>query len=182
MSSDHPAIVFDTPHGQFVAELYPDRAPVTAANFLRYVDESYYRNGHFYRIVHYSNDHGRPKINVIQGGLNYAVKPFEPIAHETTQFSGLKNERGVLSMARYNVGTASSEFSISVTDNLGLDYGETRNPDREGFAAFGRVIEGIEIIDRLHKLAGFASSSDPYTDGQILKSPIPFSATRQTRP
>ena len=141
-AAEAPAVVrvmLATSLGNIELELYPDKAPLTVANFLRLVDGGYLEGGSFYRSVSPENDHGSPVIAVIQGGIGDAPSPFAPIAHESTAATGLLHLNGSISMARAAVGTASSEFFICIGDQPALDFGAMRNPDGQGFAVFGRV-------------------------------------------
>ena len=166
-----------TDRGDITLELYPEKAPVSVANFLAYIDQGHYAQGEIYRVVRFDNDQGNPKINVIQGGVNFDVDaPLPPIAHETTDATGILHTDGVISMARLEPGTAASEFFISIGDNPGLDYGGQRNPDGQGFAAFGRVISGMEVVQEIHQLRESAPAEDAYFEGQILAEPVKFSA------
>lgn len=162
----------ETPLGPLVMALYGDRAPITVANFLAYADQGLLNGGSFYRVVGPWNDNNPATINVIQGGLNRDVSPLPAIAHETTRTSGILHTDGVISMARDAPGTAGSEFFICIGDNPALDFGGARNPDGQGFAAFGRVIEGMEIVRRIHKSPTISDASDPYLKGQMLAKPV----------
>lgn len=173
-------VIMKTAEGDIVIELHADAAPVTVANFLRHVDGGHYDGATFYRTVTYENDNGNPKIEVIQGGLGDA-SPFEPIAHEDTDATGIRHTDGVLSMARGEVGTASSEFFIVIGEQPGLDKGEVRNPDRQGFAAFGRVTEGMDVVRRIHGKPANAPSDSPYTEGQIIEEPVVIESVRRVR-
>lgn len=143
-----------TPVGKIVARLDP-RAPVTTANFLRYVDAGLLDATSFYRVVNRDNDPQKEvKIEVIQGGRGEAAddgKGFPAIRHETTRETGLRHVDGALSMARLEPGTASSEFFICVGDQPELDFGGGRNPDGQGFAVFGLVVEGMDVVRRIHE-------------------------------
>lgn len=168
-----------TSQGDIDIELYLDKAPVTAGNFLRLVDDGHLDRGTFYRVVTYENDNGNPKIEVVQGGRGDRESPFPPIEHETTEQTGVLHKDGVVSMARGDVGTASSEFFICIGDQPGLDYGETRNPDRQGFAAFGKVVNGMDVVRRINRLPAEAPSDSDYTRGQILGDPVEITAVRR---
>ena len=174
-------VLMQTTEGTITIELEPDRAPITVANFLRYVDGGHYDGATFYRTVRYTNDRGNPKIEVIQGGIGDR-EVFEPIAHEDTDQTGLRHLDGTLSMARGEVGTASSEFFIVIGDQPGLDRGESRNPDKQGFAAFGRVIEGMDVVRRIHQAPSDAPSSSNYTAGQIMEAPVAILSVRRRSP
>ena len=159
----------------------PRTRPVTTANFLRYVDGGHYDGGSFYRTVRYTNDNGSPKIEVIQGGIGTSEPPFEPIAHEDTETTGIRHVDGVISMARGAVGTASSEFFICIGDQPGLDKGEARNADEQGFAAFGRVLSGMDVVRSIHALPSEAPSDSAYTAGQIIEEPAVIRSVRRVR-
>lgn len=178
-SEDGVRVVLATGYGDVIVEVYPDRAPVTANNFLRHVDGAHYDGATFYRTVTFENDRGSPKIAVIQGGLGDAEPPFPPIPHETTEATGIRHTDGVISMGRYAVGTANSEFFICIGDHPGLDYGGTRNADGQGFAAFGRVVEGMDVVRRIHALPSGAPADNPYVEGQIIEDPPVIESARR---
>jgi peptidyl-prolyl cis-trans isomerase A (cyclophilin A) len=179
-AGDEPVRVeMSTGEGDIVIELYPDRAPVTAGNFLKLVDNGDLDGGSFYRVVNDENDRGSPKIEVIQGGLGDAGEGYEQIAHETTEETGILHTDGVISMARDAVGTASTEFFICIGDQPGLDYGEARNADGQGFAAFGKVVSGMDVVHRINGLPANAESYSEYTKGQILTDPVPIDRVRR---
>ena len=165
--------------GEIGIELYMDRAPVTAGNFLKLVEGEHLDGGTFYRVVTYDNDNGNPKIEVIQGGRGGETSPFSPIAHETTEQTGVRHENGVVSMARGDVGTASTEFFICIGDQPGLDYGDVRNPDEQGFAAFGKVTSGMDVVRRINGLPADGPSDSDYTKGQILTEPVRIVSVRR---
>ena len=168
-----------TSEGDIDVELYVDKAPVTAGNFLRLVDGGHLDGATFYRVVTYENDNGSPKIEVVQGGRGEAESPFPPIEHETTQVTGILHEDGVLSMARGDVGTASTEFFICLGNQPGLDYGDVRNPDKQGFAAFGKVTRGMDVVRTINALPADGRSDSDYTKGQILTRPVRISSVRR---
>ena len=148
-------ISMETELGPIQLELYPDRAPITVSNFLRYVDENRYEDFHFYRVVHMENQPDNDvKIEVIQGGLGFDKHPMElpTIVHGTTDKTGIRHLNGTLSMARMEPGTASSEIFICINDQPELDYSGKRNPDGQGFAAFGKVISGMDVIRKIQLL------------------------------
>jgi len=172
-------VVMETEQGNIEIELYLDKAPVTAGNFLRLVDNGDLDGATFYRVVTYDNDRGSPKIEVIQGGLGDASEGFETIDHETTEQTGIRHTDGVISMARGAVGTASTEFFICVGDQPGLDYGQMRNADGQGFAAFGKVVSGMDVVHRINRLPADAPSDSDYTTGQILGKPVAITRVRR---
>jgi peptidyl-prolyl cis-trans isomerase A (cyclophilin A) len=159
-----PQVLIRTELGDITVELYPYSAPVTVDNFLRYVDAGHFTDAVFYRTVHMDNQLDNPvKIEVIQGGLAMDTTIFSPIAHETTIQTGIKHLDGAISMARREPGTASSEFFICIGDQPELDFGGSRNPDGQGFAAFGRVTRGMDVVREIQ--------TQP-ADGQWLEPPI----------
>ncbi len=158
--------------GPIVIELYPDKAPITVANFLAYADQHLLDGGSFYRTVSPKNDNNPATISVIQGGLNRDDGPLPAIAHETTKVTGIRHTDGVISMARDQPGTAGSEFFICIGDNPALDFGGARNKDGQGFAAFGRVIEGMDVVHKIHDAPTVSNAEDPYMKGQIIQKPV----------
>ena len=170
-----PRVAIETDKGRIVVEVYPDKAPVTAGNFLMYADKGLYRSASIYRTVRADNDHNPARITVIQGGLNLEVgqpDPAPPIAHETTAKTGIKHTDGVISMARGDPGTAGAEFFICVGDNPALDFGGRRNPDGQGFAAFGKVVEGMDVVKAINAAKADLATPDEYVRGQLLSPPV----------
>jgi len=175
LSADEAATVrveMTTNLGVIEMEVYTDAAPITASNFLRLVDGGHMDGGSFYRAVSPENDNGSPIISVIQGGLGDAESPFSPIAHETTADTGLLHVDGAVSMARADVGTASTELFICIGDQPALDFGATRNPDGQGFAVFGRVINGMDVVKAIHTQPADSPTESAYMAGQILEEPV----------
>ncbi len=169
----NPQVLLVTELGDITVEIYVRKAPVTARNFLRYVDENRYEHAHFYRVVTRDNQPGNEiKIEVIQGGIGFIDSELRlpAIEHETTQESGIRHQDGVISMARAEPGTADSEIFICIGDQPELDYGGKRNRDGQGFAAFGRVIVGMETVRKIQ--------SQPAID-QMLTAPVPILETRR---
>lgn len=142
-------VMMVTEKGKIEIALDAEHAPATTANFLHYVDAGLYNGGVFHRTVKPGNQPDNPiKIEVIQGGINpaRAKEDGAPIALERTNKTGLKHLDGTISMARDGPDTATSDFFICIGDQPSLDYGGKRNPDGQGFAAFGRVIHGMEVV------------------------------------
>ncbi|MGY0583602.1 MAG: peptidylprolyl isomerase, partial [Paraglaciecola chathamensis] len=148
------------------------QAPATVANFIAYIKDAAYNGGDFYRVVGPDNDQGTPQISVIQGRANLHHKDFSPISLETTKYTSLKHQDGTLSMARGGPNTATQEFFICVGDQPALDFGGKRNPDGLGFAAFGRVISGMDIVRKIQRNRQTKAVEDPYIKNQILAQPI----------
>ena len=148
----NPHVLLQTDLGKIILELYPHQAPATVANFLRYVDENRFTKACFYRVVTMNNQpNDKIKIEVIQGGLKDDDHQLSlpPIIHETTSQTGILHKDSIISMARNEPGTASSEFFICINDQPELDFGGRRNSDGQGFAAFGSVSEGMDIVRRI---------------------------------
>jgi peptidyl-prolyl cis-trans isomerase A (cyclophilin A) len=159
-------VLIETERGDIQVEVFEEAAPMTAANFLRYVDEGRFAGAFFYRVVTMANQPDDSiKIEVIQGGLGFKENEnrLAPIAHETTAVTGLLHTDGTISMARDAPGSASSEFFICVGDQPDLDFGGRRNPDGQGFAAFGRVVDGMDVVR--------AIQGQP-ADGQMLRDVV----------
>jgi peptidyl-prolyl cis-trans isomerase A (cyclophilin A) len=151
----NPVIAIHTDLGVIKVEIFEVQAPATARNFLCYVDAGLFKGASFYRVVRLDNQPNNDvKIGVIQGGLQFSDerKIFPPVEHETTAKTGILHKDGVLSMARDAPGSATSEFFICVGDQPELDYGGKRNPDGQGFAAFGRVSEGQDLVRKIQTL------------------------------
>ena len=165
-------VALRTSEGDIVIELYSDKAPITAKNFLRHLDEGFYDGSSFYRTVTIKNDNGTPKIEVIQGGIGDRIKPFSAIKHESTDITGLSHIDGTISMSRYEVDTATSDFFICIGDQKGLDFGGTRNKDGLGFSAFGRVISGMDIVRKINLLPSEKKTENIYVQGQMLDNPV----------
>jgi peptidyl-prolyl cis-trans isomerase A (cyclophilin A) len=136
-------------------EVYPGKAPVTANHFLGLVEQGVFTGACFYRVVRLDNQPlNQVKIEVIQGGLlvDSLVNKYPTVAHETTKVSGIRHTDGAISMARNLPGTASTEFFICIGDQPSLDVGGKRNPDGQGFAAFGKVTRGMEVVRAIQSL------------------------------
>jgi peptidyl-prolyl cis-trans isomerase A (cyclophilin A) len=137
----------NTSKGDITIELYPEQAPLTVANFLTYVDSNLYDSSSFFRVTTPENEADRDiKIEVIQGGNIDREHLFDPIEIETTEQTGLTHLDGTISMARSDPNTATSQFFICIGDQPELDYKGRRHPDGYGFAAFGKVIKGMEVV------------------------------------
>ncbi len=145
-------VLLETELGAITLELDVARAPVTTANFLRYVDAGLCNGGIFHRTVRLSNQPDKKvKIEVIQAGTNPARKKddFPPIPLERTSKTGLLHTDGCVSMARDGPDSATSDFFICIGDQPALDFGGARNPDGQGFAAFGRVVKGMDVVRKI---------------------------------
>lgn len=154
-SNKNPHIIIKTNLGNVEAELYPDKAPKTVAAFLSYVDSGFYKNSSFYRVLFIEAMASDYNTGIIQGGIwqsnNKKAIVLPGIVHEPPKQTGLSHTTGTLSLARSTPGTANSEFFICVGDQTGYDSSKNYNPDGLGFAAFGRVISGMDIVRQIHK-------------------------------
>jgi len=162
-----PHVVVQTELGDIEIEVDAARAPGTAANFLKYVDLKHYDGGTFHRTVKMSNQpDNQIKIEVIQAGVNpdRTKDGFPPIALERTNKTGLLHKDGAVSMARGGADSATSGFFICINDQPSLDFGGQRNADGQGFAAFGRVVRGMDVVRKIQQA--------PNTDAQRLTPPI----------
>jgi peptidyl-prolyl cis-trans isomerase A (cyclophilin A) len=155
-AQDRPRVRILTDLGAITVVLEPTKAPRTVANFLRYVDDHRYDGSAFYRAVTPRNQLPalqQPPIEAIQGGLaEDDTKRLPPIVHESTARTGLRHADGVISMARIDIGSASSDFFIVIGEQPSLDHGGRRHPDGQGFAAFGRVVTGMDVVRRIQQM------------------------------
>ena len=162
-----PLVALRTALGEVVIEVDVVRAPVSGRNFLRYVDAHRYDGGAFHRTVTTSPDNqpaNAVKIDVVQAGAAPG-KDFPPIPLERTRDTGLAHVDGAVSMARDGPDTATSDFFVCVGPQPELDHGGRRNPDGQGFAAFGRVVSGMDVVRRIHAAPA---------EGQSLRPPVPI--------
>ncbi|MDP6973479.1 MAG: peptidylprolyl isomerase, partial [Pseudomonadales bacterium] len=176
-------VVMETPIGEIEIALYPERAPISANNFLEYVRGEHYDGASFYRVVHQQAD--GTSIGVVQGGLlgaamagdgsEYAEpdRAIPPIAHETTDTTGIPNERGTIAYARLDPGTAGSEFFFNMSDNVVLNTGEGgANRDGHGYATFGRVVRGMRVLDAIQRQPADGATEIEMLKGQVLATPV----------
>ncbi|MCF7688177.1 MAG: peptidylprolyl isomerase [Cephaloticoccus sp.] len=157
-------VLMATELGDIELELDAAHAPATVTNFLRYVDSGLYDGGIFHRTVTPDNQANNTiKIEVIQGGINpqRSSEDGPEIMLERTTVTGLKHLDGTLSMARNGPDTATSDFFICIGDQPELDFGGRRNPDGQGFAAFGKVIAGMEIVRAIQQAPSEGQSLTP---------------------
>lgn len=160
--------------GDIVLEVDPVKAPNTTANFLKYVDGHHYDGGTFHRTVKMDNQPESPvKIEVIQAGVNpdRAKEGFPAIPIERTNASGILHKDGVVSMARGTPDSATSGWFICINDQPSLDFGGARNPDGQGFAAFGRVVTGMDVVRKI-QAAPSSTTRVTNTEAQKLTPPI----------
>ena len=172
------SVVIDTALGPIGVLLELGRAPISAGDFLQYVDRGLYVGGAFYRTVRPDNDPKPIKIEVVQGGPTDESKYLAPIAHEPTSRTGLRHRNGTISIARKGVGTGTAgAFFICIGDQPELDFGGKRNPDGQGFAAFGQVTSGTELI---REIGSMKTQGPPESSGgELIASPVQILGARR---
>lgn len=166
-------VVLETALGEIELALDPVHAPATTANFLRYAAAGLYDGGRFHRTVKPDNQPDKKiRIEVIQAGIDptKAKLDAKPIALERTRDTGLKHIDGAISMARDGPDTATSDFFICIGAQPELDFGGQRNADGQGFASFGRVVRGLEIVRAIQQAPA---------EGQALKPAVKITRARR---
>jgi len=164
-------VAIDTSLGRIVVALDREHAPITTANFLHYVDTHRYDGQNFYRAMHMDDGKGGDG-GLIQGGITTdARKLYPPIAHEPTTQTGLHNVAGAISMANGGAGTARSDFFILLSDMPGLDANGPGG-DATGFAAFGRVTEGMDVVKKIWAAPVSATKGEGAMRGQMLEPKV----------
>ncbi len=165
-----PRVLLKTALGDITLELAADKAPVTCANFMRYVTARRFDGAVFYRAMKLVPD---PLIGLVQGGVkNDPARSYPPIAHESTKMTGLSHKDGTISMARYAPGTATSEFFICIGDIVSLDADPSQSGDNAGFAAFGRVVEGMDVARSILTAPVSPTAGDGVMKGQMLEPEV----------
>ena len=181
--AEPPADVFvaiTTSEGTITLDLDTRDAPLTVANFLKYVDAKRLDGTTFYRAMHL--DWGEQPNGLLQGGI--AANPrlsFPPVAHEPTDQTGIRHEAGTISMARYAPGTAQADFSIMVSDQPGLDARpDSDDPEqRAGFAAFGHVVSGMDVVLKVWNSPRSETKGEGVMKGQMLENPVRIVSVRR---
>ncbi|HKW02555.1 MAG TPA: peptidylprolyl isomerase [Vicinamibacterales bacterium] len=150
-------VAIETALGTITIAVDLAHAPITAGNFLKYVDAGIYDGGRFYRVTRPDNYPGtppnRPQMNIIQGGIDpsTSAQRLPPIPLERTSVTGLKHVAGTVSMARGTPDSATTEFFILLDDQPSLDFGGKRFDDEQGAAAFGRVLSGLDVVKKIQQ-------------------------------
>ena len=166
-----------TSDGTIVIALETKKAPITSANFLRYVDRKYFDNITFYRAARAK---GAPRIGFIQGGINGdATRWMPPIPHEPTTKTGLHHGDGTISMARTEPGTAAGEFILIVGDASYLDAHPKAKGDNAGFAAFGHVVKGMDVVKKILASPTWPKAGSGAFKGQMIKQPVRIISVRR---
>jgi peptidyl-prolyl cis-trans isomerase A (cyclophilin A) len=177
-SPPKPRVSVQTGKGIIVLQLEQEKAPITAGNFLRYVDTVRYDGSTFYRA---SRAGGTGATGLIEGGLqNDPARLLPPIAHESTKVTGLRHIDGTVSMARDAVGSATADFFICIGSATYLDADPSRPGDNAGYAAFGQVVEGMDVVRSILASPTGGVARNPVMQGQILDPPIPIVSMKRS--
>lgn len=170
-NSTSPHVVVNTSMGNILIELYPEKAPKTVAAFLKNVDAAVYDSGSFYRVLKIDGMEPAYNSGLIQGGIykkkSAEIESLPTIPHESPRQTGLTHTSGIVSMARTTVGSATSEFFICIGDQQQYDSSSRTNPDGQGFAAFGKVIEGMSVV---RQIQNERNSGDQFDRPIIIQS------------
>ncbi len=171
-------VVLKTTKGPIVLALEAVKAPITVRNFLHYVDAQRFDKADFYRVSHAPN---HPDFGLIEGGLRGAPsKVFKPIPHESTLKTGLTHKDGTISMARRAPGTATADFFIVVGNQAGFDADPMSDGDKDGFAAFGQVVDGMDVVRAIFNQPVSATAGVGAMRGEMLKTPVTILSARRT--
>ncbi len=176
-------VVIATTLGDIVVALETERAPVTAANFLRYADDKRFDGIVFYRAMRLN--WGEQPNGLIQAGTQFdPARILPPIAHEPTNETGVRHTAGAISMARYAPGTATGDFSIMLSPQPGLDADpRAEDPElRAGYAAFGHVVEGMGVVRAIFAAPTDPDKGDGFMKGQLLAEPVIIVTVRRQVP
>lgn len=175
-------VVLETSLGEIVLAIETERAPITAANFLRYVDENRLDGTVFYRSMQL--DWGTQPNGLIQGGTQYDPKRTQrPIAHEPSSTTGVRHIAGAISMARFAPGTATGDFSILLQQQPSMDADPTGDTEeqRAGYAAFGHVVEGMDVVRAIHAAPIDPNKGEGWMKGQMLAAPVKIIDARRIK-
>jgi peptidyl-prolyl cis-trans isomerase A (cyclophilin A) len=169
-------VLLQTGEGSITVELEKERAPVTTANFLRYVDEKRLDGIVFYRAMKVA-----PGYGLVQGGVRDPRRLLPPIAHEPTSRTGLSHVDGAISMARHEPGSATADFFITVGAMPAMDADPGQPGDNLGFAVFGRVVEGMDVVRRILDAPTSPTEGEGVMKGQMLASPVRILTARRAQ-
>lgn len=162
----YPTVKVQTLFGSIIMELYPEKAPLSVAAFLKNVESGAYKNSNFYRVMKAEDlPSSVEKTELIQGGIHYSnptlVKELGKIALETTEQTGLHHEAGSVSLARSTEESSASEFFISLNKSPAFDFGGSSHTDKQGYAVFGKVIEGMDVVRKIHAQSSNGAAFTP---------------------
>lgn len=175
-------VVLETSMGEITLAIETERAPITSANFLRYVDENRLDGTVFYRSMQL--DWGNQPNGLIQGGTQYDHKrTLPPIAHEPSSTTGVKHIAGAISMARFAPGTATGDFSILLQPQPSMDADPTGDTEeqRAGYAAFGHVVDGMDVVRAIHAAPIDPNKGEGWMQGQLLAAPVKIIDARRVK-
>lgn len=177
LAAAKPRVTLSTKHGTIVVELEDRRAPITTANFLRYVANKKYDGGIFYRAA---RDRYAPTEGTIVASPAKTAQPYPGIAHESTTKTGLRHRAGTISLGRFAPGSGKGDFFICTADLPYLDANPKAKGDNLGFAAFGQVVQGMSVVRKI--LASPTADDAPFKEqkGEWLRPPIPIVSARRT--
>jgi len=176
---DVATVALVTDQGTIVVELDGKHAPISVGNFLHYVDSKRYDGMTFYRAMHL--EWGQQPNGLLQGGIRDGAKLFKPVAHEPTSQTGILHKAGTLSLARLAPGTATSDFSILLSDIPSLDADPANaDPDRQlGYAAFGQVVSGMDVVRKIWDIPISPTAGEGAMRGQMLAQPVKVITARR---
>jgi peptidyl-prolyl cis-trans isomerase A (cyclophilin A) len=168
-----------TSEGPILLELEKERAPITTANFLHYVDTKHFDGMSFYRAVKVPN---APEFGLVQGGVHFDPRRmFPPIAHEPTSKTGILHTDGTISMARNAPGTAKGDFFITVGPMAYMNADPAATGDNSGYAAFGHVVEGMDVVRRMLDAPISPTAGEGPLKGQMLAEPVKIISARRVK-
>jgi len=168
-----PNVILETEMGVIEIETYPEKAPASAGDFLNYVDRGFYNGEGFYRVVRADNDPRKMGMSLVQGGRLDTEPLGAPIMHEPSSMTGLRNDTAMVSISRDAPGTGSAAyFFINVGNNNFLDEGGERNSDGAGYATFGKVVKGMDVIKAIQTGDATAPTEEEVVRGQYLTRPV----------
>lgn len=171
-------VALTTSAGVITLDLEAAKAPLTTANFLRYVDQKRFDGTVFYRAM--KLDWGSGPNGLIQGGTqNNPKRILKAIAHEPTSLTGLHHDAGAISMARFAPGTATGDFSIMVSDMRGLDADPANKGDPAGYAVFGKVVDGMAVVKAIFAAPTSPTKGEGFLKGQMLAAPVKIISARR---
>ncbi|WP_313433831.1 peptidylprolyl isomerase [Novosphingobium sp.] len=175
---EHVYVALTTSAGVIVLDLDKTHAPLTVANFLKYVDGKRFDGANFYRAMHL--DWGDQPNGLLQGGLQ-GVNVLPPVAHEPTSATGISHKAGTISMARFAPGSATADFTIMLGDIPSLDAKpDSDNPDlKAGFAAFGHVVSGMDVVRKIWDEPRSPTKGDGVMKGQMLDPMVKIVSARR---
>ncbi len=171
-------VVLTTSLGPITLELEKQRAPITTANFLRYVDQKRFDGISFYRR---SIVPGAPELGFVQGGTNDPKRLLPPIAHEPTSKTGLSHIEGAISMPRWAPGTARGDFTIMLSPAPSMDADPKAAGDNLGFAVFGRVVDGMDVVRKIHASPTSKTKGLGVMKGEMLEPPVKILTARRAK-